>query len=358
MPKVTSRKRRSDVLLSEKFCRRLVSCSFDEAFLHEPQGFLAAVSARLNCENTNNGKSTFVKLPDWVTNPPALVRPILPNSCGSDGPVPLPFSISWQRYTPSGGTNGTIQLVSAEEPDVLIIILQSQLWSLLENESEVRDFSSMLQSLPQRRRVSIIAFAPRLSSTKERSFLDLLTRLQLECHLGGFQQASTVQNLALLVGNYTKAVCQRPFKKSRLDDRYGFSFLPASATTVAGAAAAPRFPLTTACRDFGVREEEVVRAWVHQTWLRQLATWRGMTGEVVHAVAEAFPTPRALFDAIHEASGGDSGGSPGMARLAELPIRRGAGVLATETRLGTAIANRIAAFFTSVDPDLLVDGTP
>lgn len=74
---------------------------------------------------------------------------------------------------------------------------------------------------------------------------------------------------------------------------------------MAGAVAAPRFPLTAACRGAGFNEGEVVRAWVHQTWLRQLATWRGMTGEVANAVAEAFPTPRALFNALHEASGGE-----------------------------------------------------
>ncbi|CDI97193.1 crossover junction endonuclease EME1 [Echinococcus multilocularis] len=358
MPKVTSRKRKSDVLLSEKYCRRLVSCSFDENFLQEPQGFLAAVSARINCENLNNGKSTCAKLPDWVANPPALIRPVPPKSRGFDGPVPLPFSITWQRYTPSNGPDDSVQLMSVEEPDVLVIVLQNQLRSLLENESKVSEFCATLRSLPQRRRVSVIIFAPRLSSTKDRSFLDLLTRLQFECNLTGVQQSSTTQNLAVLVGNYTKAVCQRPFKKSRLDNRHGFSFLPVSATTVAGAVAAPRFPLTTTCRGNGFKEADVVRAWVHQTWLRQLATWRGMAGEVVHAVAEAYPTPRALFNALNESSGGDSGGDSTVAGLAELPIRRGAGVLATETRLRNAIAARIAAFFTSTDPDLLVDGAP
>ncbi|VDM35338.1 unnamed protein product [Hydatigera taeniaeformis] len=431
MPKITARKRKFDVLSSEKYCRRLVSCLFDEAFLREPQGFLAAISARINCDNPSNSKSTFAKLPDWVTNPPALVRPVPPNSHGLDGPVPFPFSITWERYTPSAETEAAVQLVAIEEPDVLVIILQNQLRSLLEHESAAHNFAAMLRSLPSRRRVSVIIFAPRwhkisiaclwpsffyycgafhrsldylmpilliyllllflladrflvirLSPTKERVFLDLLTRLQFECRLAGIQQASTVQNLAVLVGNYTKAVCQRPFKKSRLDDRHGFSFLPASATTVAGAVAAPRFPLTAACRGIGFNEGEVVRAWAHQTWLRQLATWRGMTGEVVHAVAEAFPTPRALFNAVNDVSGGSTyfvahfkwqfpittkknhflsfafPDDNGVAKLAELPIRRGAGVLTTENRLGNAIAARIAAFFTSVDPDLLVDGAP
>lgn len=95
-----------------------------------------------------------------------------------------------------------------------------------------------------------------------------------------------------------------------MDDRHGFSFLPSAATIVAGTVAAPRFPLTAATSQkngatlggIGVGEKEALRTWVHRTWLRQLATWRGMTGEVVNAVAEAYPTPRALYNALRSVS--------------------------------------------------------
>ncbi len=46
-----------------------------------------------------------------------------------------------------------------------------------------------------------------------------------------------------------------------------------------------------------------------------------------------------------------SDGTVTAAQLADLPIRRGAGALATQTRLGAPLASRIATFFTSIDPD-------
>lgn len=52
----------------------------------------------------------------------------------------------------------------------------------------------------------------------------------------------------------------------------------------------------------GASQKEALRSWAHRTWLRQLATWRGMTGEVVNAVAEAYPTPRALYNALKNIS--------------------------------------------------------
>ncbi|KAM7533292.1 hypothetical protein Aperf_G00000119637 [Anoplocephala perfoliata] len=293
-------------------------------------------------------------MPEWVTNPPPLVRPVTVGSQGPGGPVPVPFSISWQRYTPIEGPDGAVQFSSSEEHDVL-------------DEKEFMIFISSIRSLQPQRRVSVIIHAPsKRPPSKESDFVDLIVRLQFEACLAGVQQASTVQNLAVLISGYTKAVCQRPFKQNRLDERHGFSFLPSAATTVAGAVAAPRFPLaaatlrknTTTSGRIGGSEKEALRAWVHRTWLRQLATWRGMTGEVVNAVAEAYPTPRALYNALRSASGsnGDKASGEAVKRLADLRIRRGAGVLTTETRLGTAIASRIVTFFTSLDPSLRVNG--
>lgn len=80
-----------------------MTCSFDEIFINQPPGLLAAVSSHINSENPSNKKSAFPQLPDWVKNPPPLIRPIPVNSSGFDGPVPLPFSFSWQRFIPCEG---------------------------------------------------------------------------------------------------------------------------------------------------------------------------------------------------------------------------------------------------------------
>ncbi|VDL59413.1 unnamed protein product [Hymenolepis diminuta] len=358
MPKLKKAKRRIEILLTEKYCRRLVTCSFDEVFLQQPVGFLGAVSSRITCENPQHGKTSVIRMPEWVTNPPPLIRPLHAGSQGYGGPVPLPFSISWQQYTPTEGLNETIHFLSSEEPEVLVVVLQDQLNSFLKNEKDFETFISSLLSLQPERRVSVIIHAPKRQSSKEDDFVNMIVRLQFEARLIGVQQASTVQNLAVLIGNYTKAICQRPFKQNRLDDRHGFSFLPSAVNVVQSAVTAPRFPLpTTTTRKngttlvgIGANQKEALRSWAHRTWLRQLATWRGMTGEVVNAVAEAYPTPRALYNALKNISSEES-----IKRLADLRIRRGAGVLTTETRLGNAIASRIVTFFTSFDPNLLVD---
>nr|CDS26080.1 crossover junction endonuclease EME1 [Hymenolepis microstoma] len=298
-------------------------------------------------------------MPEWVTNPPPLIRPVSAGSQGLGGPVPLPFSISWQRYTPTELLKENVQFLSFMEPEVLVVVLQDQLNSFLKNESYFEAFISSLRSLQPERRVSVIIYAPKRPSSKEDDFVNMIVRLQFEARLIGVQQAFTVQNLAVLIGNYTKAICQRPFKQNRLDDRHGFSFLPSAANTVAGAVAAPRFPLTAVATlkngatlvGIGVNQKEALRSWAHRTWLRQLATWRGMTGEVVNAVAEAYPTPRALYNALRNIPSEEA-----IKRLGDLRIRRGAGVLATETRLGNTIASRIVNFFTSLDPNLLIGG--
>ena len=121
-----------------------MTCSFDETFLNQPPGLLAAVSAHINGENPSNRKIAFPKLPDWVKDPPPLVRPMTVNSNGFDGPVPLPFSFSWQKYSPFEGPgkcsfpllmffeDATVQFASSEEPDVLVVVLQNQVLKLLE----------------------------------------------------------------------------------------------------------------------------------------------------------------------------------------------------------------------------------
>ncbi|VDD79528.1 unnamed protein product [Mesocestoides corti] len=317
----------------------LVACSFDEALLQQPPGFVAAVSGRINYTNPINGKSTNVHLPDWVANPPPSIRPVAPNVRGPDGPVPLPLSVSWQRYSPCNFSEESVHLAPSEEPDVLVIVLQNQVKSLLSKESELQSFISSISSLPRRRQVSVVLFVPKCSSANVPALYDLVIRLQFEAKLTGVQQVSNVQNLANLVANYTKSVCQRPFKELRTDARNGFSFLPSTVVTP-GAGAPTRFPklLSTAT----LQETEAIRSWVSRTWLRQLSTWRGLTGEITNAVASAYPTPRALYEALNQ---------DGPSSLANLPVRRGAGVLTTETRLGPLLASRIATFFTSSDPE-------
>ncbi len=122
-----------------------------------------------------------------------------------------------------------------EEPDVLVIILQKQAQLLLSVRLPIQLRIFVLERIRVKRihlqtqfhspkgicsaalpKVSVfllqLSCIPRCTPSGQPAFYDLITRLQFEAKLTGVQQVANVQNLATLVANYTKAVCQRPFK--------------------------------------------------------------------------------------------------------------------------------------------------
>uniref|UniRef100_A0A0V0J7S0 Crossover junction endonuclease EME1 n=1 Tax=Schistocephalus solidus TaxID=70667 RepID=A0A0V0J7S0_SCHSO len=158
-------------------------------------------------------------------------------------------------------------------------------------------------------------------------------------------------------------------REGRMEATDGFSFLPSTIKRGLACSAASRlrggggfrFPRRDlVCAGAQTAEEaeklweSAVRAWVHRTWLSQLGQWHGVTGEIATAIASVYPTPRALFEAIWQGSDENSSldavQEKATTMLAALPIRRGAGVLATQNRLGPQLARRIVTFFTSPDP--------
>ncbi|BHF81748.1 crossover junction endonuclease eme1 [Sparganum proliferum] len=336
-----------------KYSHRLVTCSFDKTFLFQPHGFISALTTRLDCATAvAAGKVGNTQLPDWVLPPhPPPIFPVDPALHGVDGPVPLPMSISWQRHTPVDTPDATVRLTASEEPDVLLILQQDACKGLLATDPDSNQhFLDLVTSVRNLNRpVSMIFF---IKPSQMRSPLyEVIARLQVDHAVRGVQQVTSVEDLATLVCNYTKSICQRPFKQGRME-----------ATDATSAAAAvfrfPRRNLVCAGaqtpEDAEKRWEAAVRAWVHRTWLSQLGQWHGVTGEVATAIATVYPTPRCLFEAIWQ--GADENTSleavqeKATAMLADLPIRRGAGILATQNRLGPQLARRIVTFFTSPDP--------
>nr|VZI39058.1 unnamed protein product [Spirometra erinaceieuropaei] len=351
-----------------KYSHRLVTCSFDKTFLFQPHGFISALTTRLDCASAvAAGKAGNTQLPDWVLPPhPPPIFPVDPTLHGVDGPVPLPMSISWQRHTPVDMPDATVRLTASEEPDVLLILQQDACKGLLATDPESNQhFLHLVTSVRNLNRpVSIIFF---IKPSQMRSPLyEVIARLQVDHAVRGVQQVTSVEDLASLVCNYTKSICQRPFKQGRMEATDGFTFLPSTVKRGIASSRLPgggglRFPRRNlVCAGAQTPEdaerlwEAAVRAWVHRTWLSQLGQWHGVTGEVATAIATVYPTPRCLFEAIwrdvDENTNLEAVQEKATAMLADLPIRRGAGILATQNRLGPQLARRIVTFFTSPDP--------
>ncbi|VDN19461.1 unnamed protein product, partial [Dibothriocephalus latus] len=107
--------------------------------------------------------------------------------------------------------DGTVRLTASEEPDVLLILQQDACKRLLAADPELnphfKDLVATIHSL--NRPVSVILF---MKSVQMRSPLyEVIARLQVDYGVRGVQQVSSVEDLATMVCNYTKSICQRPF---------------------------------------------------------------------------------------------------------------------------------------------------
>lgn len=82
------------------------------------------------------------------------------------------------------------------------------------------------------------------------------------------------------------------------------------------------------------------------TFRSQLSFFPAVSGDVADAIVAQFATANGLRRTLSSLSA-----ERRVEVLANVPIRRGFGVLATERRVGPQTARRIAEFFTVQDPD-------
>jgi hypothetical protein len=82
-----------------------------------------------------------------------------------------------------------------------------------------------------------------------------------------------------------------------------------------------------------------------QLWHRQLIKMPQLTLEVAQSITNVYPMPRLLIEAYEVA--GDDG--PNL--LADLPVRRSGGPLATNKRIGNEISRRVYNLFMSLNPN-------
>jgi hypothetical protein len=72
-----------------------------------------------------------------------------------------------------------------------------------------------------------------------------------------------------------------------------------------------------------------------QLWQRQLSKLPQVSLEVAQSITNVYPMPRLLIEAYEEA------GNDGPQLLADLPVRRSGGPLATNKRIGNEISRRV-----------------
>ncbi|OON18397.1 hypothetical protein X801_05748, partial [Opisthorchis viverrini] len=198
------------------------------------------------------------------------------------------------------------------------------------------------------------------------SINELCSDLQIRWGVRATRICSTVHDVALVLASYHRSIGERPFKEGRLSRDEGLTFLPDTvrkglagcASRGRGAGPAPNI----SGDDPDGTDSLAVHSWANRLWLAQLGQWRGLTGEVAHAIAQVYPTAFSFFQAcqkdLETVDATNSDGSqisgkrrhPLEANLAELEIRRGAGILSSRRRLGPEFARRLVTHFTSEDP--------
>ncbi|XP_077980258.1 uncharacterized protein LOC144435545 [Glandiceps talaboti] len=158
----------------------------------------------------------------------------------------------------------------------------------------------------------------------EEALVDLQLHTNCTVHL-----KETVADVAALIAMFTKAIAEAPFKRER--DKGLFSFHVS--TDWAG----------------GVKVDKDGKGLL-KVWRQQLQQFRNVSMEVASAIISAYPSPKMLIQAYNQCSSEQQA----QKLLQDIVVRRGAGVLATNRRVGPELSRRIHLFMTSSDGDLIL----
>ncbi|CAI2731208.1 unnamed protein product [Schistosoma spindalis] len=343
---------------------------------------------------------------------PPLIQPKTVGLNGLNGSVPISFSFTWTRYQPtidlstnekeSESTDDemlNIKLNPFIEPEVVILLTADQIKNLLikssndtkqklhENANLIA-FGTSLMNL-KRPVTCIFLTGPtfksktnHLSSSKNisssyMSINELCAELQLNWHVHSTRVTSNLHDVAMILNAITRSLAERQFKQGRLERDEGLSFLPNTIHKgLSGCASRGRGPgkapitINNDSESLSANQEQNLHLWSSRVWLGQLGQWRGLTGEIAHAITLVYPTIRSFYNAckLAEAQSGNQGTlsssnqlteqkyiHPFEIELANLEIRRGVGVLSTKRRLGPEFAKRLIKLFTSKNPDEIIN---
>uniref|UniRef100_A0A5K4ERY4 Crossover junction endonuclease EME1 n=1 Tax=Schistosoma mansoni TaxID=6183 RepID=A0A5K4ERY4_SCHMA len=396
---------------------KLITCEFDESIL-QMSGLLASLTSKLEA----NWQSSTIQYLTNSNDPleksvsqqlPPLIQPKTVGLNGLNGSVPISFSFTWTRYQPtidvSAKENASkptddemlnIKLNPFIEPEVVILLTADQIKNLLikssngtkqklhENTNLIA-FGTSLMNL-NRPVTCIFLTGPtfksktnHLSSSKNTSssyisINELCAELQLNWHVHSTRVTSNLHDVAMILNAITRSLAERQFKQGRLERDEGLSFLPNTIHKgLSGCASRGRGPgkapitINNDSESLTANQEQNLHLWSSRVWLSQLGQWRGLTGEIAHAITLVYPTARSFYNACKlaeiQSSNQDSNCQttlscsnqksihPFEIELANLEIRRGAGILSTKRRLGPEFARRLIKLFTSKNPDEIIN---
>ncbi|CAL8093859.1 unnamed protein product [Calicophoron daubneyi] len=389
---------------------RLITCEFDQQLLQIP-GLMGSLMPRLELlwqsSSISPNDSNMTELESNVISQlPALINPTAPAQSGALGSVPLSHTFTWKRYVPridnsvsnseQNSPGPKIVLDTVIEPEVVLLLTTEQFKGLLtkptgrkaqETPSTLFAFGSCLQALNRPVSVILLTSGRIRQSDKKRSSIgspsastrlsvnQFCAELQLNFDVRATRICSNIHDVGLVLGAYTRSIAERHMKTGRLTRDEGLTFLPDTVRMgLAGCASRGRGPGPAPRQDGDGPGDsaQATHAWANRVWLAQLGQWRGLTGEIAHAVTLTYPTARSFFQAcrdreqrnhesVHLFHNEQSEANkkkrphPFESELADLDVRRGAGVLATRRKLGPEFARRLITHFTSTDPDEIIE---
>lgn len=159
-------------------------------------------------------------------------------------------------------------------------------------------------------------------SLTRKDIQEAVVPLQLD-HGVTFATKETPQELAEYLVKFTRALAERPHREAK-QSRPFHRLAPGS-----------------------LSKHDSLR----RTWQAQLEQFAGVSRDVAEAIVSRYPAPRLLLQAYqaceHKAAG--------QSLLADIQVRRGAGVLESTRRVGSAISGRIYRFFVASDQEAYFD---
>ncbi|XP_048575585.1 crossover junction endonuclease EME1 isoform X2 [Nematostella vectensis] len=146
--------------------------------------------------------------------------------------------------------------------------------------------------------------------------------VELELRVGcGVRMLDTAQEFADFVGMMTKSLAEAPFKKSQPE---AFSFCVDSWNKAS----------VKVTKD----GEGLLKA-----WQQQIQQFTNVSAQMAAAIVSVYPSPQMLLRAYKRCSSD----TEASRLLQDIPVRRGAGALATSRRIGPELSRRIHLLFTS-----------
>jgi len=140
------------------------------------------------------------------------------------------------------------------------------------------------------------------------------------------QDVASDEDFAVQLKFLTKAVREKPSKKDRLSS--SFSFLDDGVTGL----------------NVSKDGTGLIKVWKHQ--LMQL---KNLGSEMADAIVAIYPSPQSLFKACENLTCTEA-----EKMIGEINVRRAAGVISTNRKIGKEHARRIFTFVTSTDPNQIV----